>query len=176
MSAQTLLLSPWYSPHKVISWQTAVCMLFLGKVEVVDEYDEVLRAPSLTMKVPAVVRLKKAIGNMKRGVKFSKINVLTRDGFRCQYCGVKGKLEALNYDHVVPRSQGGKTVWENIVTSCYDCNTKKSNRTPEQAGMTLLSKPHKPKTLPMMGPVIRTVHPVWENWIGGGGGALGSSS
>lgn len=170
MTAQTLLLTPWYSPHKVIHWQTAICMLFLGKVEVVDEYDEVITAPSLTMRMPAVVRLKKSIGSIKRGVKFSKINVLTRDGFKCQYCGFKGSIDTLNYDHVIPRAQGGKTVWENIVTACYKCNSHKADRTPEQARMTLLSRPHKPKTLPMAAPVIRTVHPIWESWMGGGGG------
>lgn len=167
MSTQTLLLTPWYSPHKVIGWQTAVVMLFLGKVEVVDEYDEIIRAPSLTMKVPAVVRLKKNVGSIKRGVKFSKFNVLQRDGFRCQYCGTKGSVDKLNYDHVLPRSLGGRTIWENIVTSCYDCNSRKAARTPEQAGMKLLAKPFKPKTLPMAAPIIRTMHPIWENWITG---------
>jgi len=171
MTAQTLLLTPWYSPHKVICWQTAICLLFLGKVEVVDEYDEVVASPSMSMRVPAVVRLKRNIGSIKRGVKFSKINVLTRDGFKCQYCGKKGSIEELNYDHVVPRSHGGKTVWENIVTACYGCNSRKADRTPEQAGMTLLSTPHKPKTLPMAVPVIRVVHPIWQSWVGGGGGA-----
>lgn len=164
-TAQVLVLTPYYTPHKIISWQTAICMLFLGKIEVVDEYDEVIRAPSLSMRIPAVVRLKKTIGNIKRGMKFSRVNILQRDGFRCQYCGVHGRIDELNYDHVVPRSQGGRTVWDNITTSCYPCNKKKANRTPEQAGMPLLSKPHKPKTLPMGGPIFRTIHPIWKNWI-----------
>src|SRR4051812_15668156 len=115
MNAQTLVLTPWYTPHKIISWQTAVVMSFLDKVEIVEEYDEILRSPSVSMKVPAVVRLKKSIGGIKRGVKFSKLNVLQRDGFRCQYCGAKGSADQLNYDHVIPRAQGGKTGWDNIV-------------------------------------------------------------
>jgi hypothetical protein len=68
------------------------------------------------------------------------------------YCGQSKKMLELNYDHVVPRDQGGRTVWENIVTSCYPCNSRKRNRTPEQASMKLLRRPYKPKTLPMVGP------------------------
>ena len=149
MTAQTLLLTPWMMPHKIIPWQTAVTMSFLGKVEVLEEYDEDIRSPNLQMKAPAVVRLKRPIGGMKRGVKFSRINVFARDEFRCQYCGTKRAIHELNYDHVLPRVQGGKTVWENIVTSCYDCNARKRGRTPEQASMKLLRAPVKPKALPM---------------------------
>ena len=149
MTAQTLLLTPWMMPHKIISWQTAITMSFLGKVEVLEEYDEDIKSPTFAMKAPSVVRLKRPIGGMKRGVKFSRINVFARDDFRCQYCGAKRTIGDLNYDHVVPRVQGGKTVWENIVTSCYDCNSRKRGRTPEQAGMKLLRVPVKPKALPM---------------------------
>ena len=114
-----------------------------------EEYDDVIRSPNLAIRAPAVVRLRRPIGGMKRGVKFSRINVFARDDFRCQYCGTKRGIRDLNYDHVVPRVQGGKTVWENIVTSCYDCNARKRGRTPEQAGMKLLRAPVKPKALPM---------------------------
>ncbi len=148
MSARTLVLNPWMMPQKIISWQDAVTMMFLNKVDVLEAYDEEIASPSLTVRMPAVVRLKRALGSTKRGVKFSRVNVFTRDNFRCQYCGDKKNMKELNYDHVVPRMQGGKTVWENIVTACYPCNNKKRGRTPEQAGMALLSKPHKPKVLP----------------------------
>ena len=128
MTAHTLLLTPWMMPHKIISWQTAVTMTFLGKVDVLEEYDEDIRSPSLAIKAPAVVRLRRALGGMKRGVKFSRVNVFARDEFRCQYCGTRRPVHELNYDHVVPRVQGGKTVWENIVTSCYECNTAKRGK------------------------------------------------
>ena len=149
MTAQTLLLTPWMMPHKIISWQTAVTMSYLGKVDVLEEYDEVIRSPSIAIKAPAVVRLKRSIGGMKRGVKFSRINVFARDEFRRQYCGTRRQAHELNYDHVVPRVQGGKTGWENIVTSCYECNSRKRGRTPDQAGMRLLRSPVKPKALPI---------------------------
>ncbi len=166
MEPQTLLLTPWYTPHKIISWQKAITMLFTGDVEVVEEYDESLASPSIVMKTPAVVRLKRAIGRIKRGIKFSRQNVLTRDNFQCQYCGTKGTYETLNYDHVIPRNQGGETTFENIVAACYPCNGKKANRTPEQAGMTLMSKPHRPKSLPLSGRLrTRHVHPIWQGYL-----------
>jgi 5-methylcytosine-specific restriction endonuclease McrA len=154
-------------PHKVISWQDAVTLLYLDKVDVLEAYDEIVASPSLTIRMPAVVRLKKPVGSVKRGVKFSRINVLTRDGFRCQYCGAKKRMSELNYDHVVPRAQGGKTVWENIVTACYDCNDAKRDRTPEQAGMRLLKRPVKPRTLPLTAlPVdLRNAPQAWASYV-----------
>ncbi|UQA58129.1 HNH endonuclease [Polyangium aurulentum] len=148
MTAQTLLRTPWFAPHQVISWQAAVTLSFLGKVEVLETYDDEVRSPSVVIRAPAVVRLKRHPGTRKRGVKFSRTNVFVRDGFRCQYCGVELPAGELTYDHVVPRVQGGKTTWENIVAACRGCNAKKRGRTPEGAGMTLLRRPAKPKWLP----------------------------
>lgn len=165
--AHTLLLTPWFSPHKVLTWEKAISMLYTGDVEVLQEYEDTIRSPSISMKMPAVVRLKRHLGNTKRGIKFSRQNLLARDGYRCQYCGAKKGAHELNYDHVVPRAQGGKTDWSNIVMACYACNTRKGGRTPEQAGMRLIARPVKPKTLPLAGVAIdpRKVHPAWESWI-----------
>lgn len=146
--SRTLLLTPWMSPHKVISWEMAVRLQYTNKVDVLETYDEEISSPSVTWRVPAVVRLRKPMSTMKRGVKFSRVNVFTRDGFRCQYCGLKKGMLELNYDHVLPRIQGGKTNWTNIVTSCYPCNDHKGSRTPAQAGMKLLKVPVKPAKLP----------------------------
>src|SRR5690348_15996041 len=175
MSTLTLMLTPWMAPHRVISWQRAIVLLYLGKVEVLEEYDECIVAPSITLRTPAVVRLtpKLAGGSVskKNKVRFSRVNIFTRDGFRCQFCGERKAMDALNYDHVVPRVRGGKTVWENIVTSCYVCNDRKGSRTPAEAGMTLLRRPSKPKTLPLP-PVIRPgsiVPEVWRDYCALGG-------
>lgn len=166
METRTLLLTPWYTPHKIVPWQKAVTMLFTGDVEVVEEYDETIASPSVSMRTPAVVRLKRAIGAVKRGVKFSRQNVLTRDNFMCQYCGTKGTYETLNYDHVNPRQRGGLTIWENIVAACYPCNGRKANRTPDEAGMRLMKHPVKPKSLPLQGMIrMRDTHPAWEGYL-----------
>jgi 5-methylcytosine-specific restriction endonuclease McrA len=126
----------------------------MDKVEVLEEYDEVVRSPSVELRIPAVVRLKRPVSGHKKGVKFSRVNVMTRDGFCCQYCGARKAMKDLNYDHVIPRKQGGKTVWENIVTSCYPCNDRKAGRTPQQARMKLIKQPVRPKVLPLSAPSI----------------------
>ena len=168
---RTLLLTPWMAPQKVIPWERAVVLVVLGKVDVLEQYDEAIRSPSLELRTPAVVRLKKAGRATKQSVRFSRINVYTRDGFRCQYCGEKKEMRELNYDHVVPRHRGGKTAWENIVTSCYACNDRKGSRTPEEAGMTLRRKPFKPSSLPVASvlPARRSEMPeAWLPYLGGG--------
>lgn len=161
----TLLLTPWMSPHRVLAWEDAIVLVYLDKVDVLETYPEVVRSPSTAMQMPAVVRLRRHVPPVKRGVKFSRVNVFTRDGYRCQFCGKKKPARELNYDHVVPRVQGGKTVWENIVTACAGpngCNAKKAGRTPEQAGMRLIRQPLRPKSLPICGPLLPDLVP--EPW------------
>jgi len=164
MATNCLVLTPWMAPHQTASWQEAVTLVYLKKADALEHYDAHVSSPSMTIQLPAVVRLRKAIVRNKTDVKFSRINVYTRDGFRCQYCGLKRPMKNLNYDHVLPRSQGGKTLWENIVTSCIPCNLKKDCKTPEQAGMHLRKRPVKPKSLPMTGTFIPPAD-VSELWL-----------
>lgn len=148
--SQVLVLTQAYQPHKFVSWQRAVTLLFSDKCEVVSEYkDEEISSVSITIKMPSVIRLLRAVRGSKRAVKFSRVNILIRDHFACGYCGRKAELRYLTYDHVIPRAQGGKTTWDNIVTACRPCNARKGDRTPEQAGMKLRSQPVKPKSLPI---------------------------
>lgn len=162
---RTLLLNPWMAPQKIISWERAVVLLVLDKVDVLEHYEEEIRSPKLTIRTPAVVRLKKAGRVNKQAVRFSRINVYTRDGFRCQYCGERKAMRELNYDHVIPRVRGGQTIWENIVTCCYACNDRKGGRTPEQAGMTLRKKPFKPQTLPVAPMLCLTRSEMPDAWL-----------
>jgi 5-methylcytosine-specific restriction endonuclease McrA len=166
----TLILNHYMAPHRVCSWQDAITELFTGKVEIVEWYDEIVYsnpARGITMKMPAVARLIKPVSAFKKGVKFSRVNVMARDNFVCQYCGKRHAMGDLNYDHVVPRVQGGKTVWDNIVTSCYECNDKKGARTPEQAKMKLIRKPFRPKTLPLAQPVLamKNIPEEWQPFV-----------
>ena len=164
---RTLVLDQGYQPHRIVSWQRAVTMLFDGKVEVVEEYDQDIRSVRFTIKMPAVVRLLRAVRG-RRGVKFSRINVATRDGFSCQYCGQKLPLAKLTYDHVVPRAQGGRTQWENIVMACLPCNGRKAHRTPEQARMQLRKAPIKPAWLPVVSFQVDpacSIPEAWTNWV-----------
>jgi 5-methylcytosine-specific restriction endonuclease McrA len=167
MTAHTLILSCSMQPHRVATWEEAICLLYTGKVEVLAEYDEEVSSPSVTMKIPAVVRLTKKTTSIKRNVKFSRVNVYTRDDFRCAYCGEKKGACDLTYDHVVPRSRGGRTDFENIVAACRPCNRKKGDRTPEQAGMPLRRRPHRPATLPVARLVVRQHTPeAWAPFFG----------
>lgn len=186
-ATSTLVLTREYTPHKIISQERAVMMIFQGKITVVEEYSEefgkievhrkrdfpnVVRSygnrfnldEPIILKAPSVVALRSAVVHMKRGVKFSRMNVFARDGFRCQYCLEHKLSKALNFDHLIPRQQGGKTDWTNIVTSCYPCNSKKANRTPDQAGMKLRRLPFKPRTLPVVGPRF-SPQDISESWL-----------
>ena len=144
----TLLLAASYEPIDVISWQDAVRLMTLGKVEVIEEYDKDLHSTYLIIKMPAVVRLLSMFKKRKKKVKFSRVNIYARDKYRCQYCGISGKMKDFTFDHVTPKAQGGKTTWINIVTCCSACNGKKDNRTPKEAGMRLRKKPVQPSWLP----------------------------
>jgi 5-methylcytosine-specific restriction endonuclease McrA len=164
---KTLVLDQGYQPHRVVSWQRAVTMWWDGKCEIVEEYDEDIRSVTFTIKMPAVVRLLQRVRGKKQAVKFSRINVATRDNMTCQYCSDKLPLSKLTYDHVVPRSQGGKTLWENIVMACYGCNEKKADRTPAQAKMPLKKVPVKPAFLPVISMRFETgsCPDLWRSWI-----------
>jgi 5-methylcytosine-specific restriction endonuclease McrA len=119
--------------------------------------------------MPSVVRFLRAIRGKKKAVKFSRQNVYVRDGARCQYCAGKVARHEATYDHVVPRAQGGKTTWENIVIACVPCNQKKGGRTPTQAQMKLRSTPVRPKKLPEVISITFTFQPgmpdSWRTWL-----------
>ena len=167
MKTQTLLLTNGYEPLQVIGWQRAITLLALDKVDVVEEYDAEIRAVSLVVRVPAVLRLRKAFRRFARPVKFSRVNIYARDGYRCQYCGQTCTTSELTYDHVIPRSRGGRTCWENIVSACYACNRRKANRTPAEAGMKLLSMPARPTWMPSVAIRVsaRSVPDAWRDYV-----------
>jgi len=125
-------------------------MFFMGKVEVIEEYDHNIRSVSLVIKAPAVVRLLKFVKLGRKSPPLCRSNILARDNFHCQYCRKDLTSREATLDHVIPRSQGGKTTWENIVCCCTHCNRRKGGHTPEQAGMRLIKKPEKPDWLPVL--------------------------
>lgn len=155
---ETLMLDSRCFPIDFIAWERAIAHLERGKerqhVRVVSEYaDHVVRSVSRTIAVPAVLQLVPGfqrdgrftdrVQRRTRQVRFSRRNILARDGGACQYCG-QPVSRGLTFDHVIPRAQGGLTTWENIVAACMPCNQRKGGRTPAQAGMKLLSVPKKP--------------------------------
>jgi len=165
----TLLLNATYEPLRVVNWQKAITLLWQGKVEVLEVYDREIHGVSISIKLPAVMRLLKMVKlrEAHRSVKFSRINIFTRDGNRCQYCRRKFRTEDLTFDHVIPIAKGGNKTWENIVTACWGCNNRKSGRMPEEAGMHLMRKPLKPKWNPVVTITIgvRNTPESWRDYL-----------
>lgn len=162
-----LLLNSSFEPLKVIPWQRAITLVFCGKVEVIEEYDHHIRSVSLVFKAPAVVRLIKFAKIGRRDPPLCRTNVLARDEFECQYCGVELTSKEATLDHVVPRSKGGKTTWQNLVVACGVCNRKKGGRTPSEARMPLRKAPVKPNWLPVLSVKFRgNVPTAWSTFLG----------
>ncbi|MDQ7080199.1 MAG: HNH endonuclease [Paracoccaceae bacterium] len=129
-----------YLPLSLWTWQEAVKAAWLERVSIIAEYDEVVHSPSTEIRIPSVVVLKDYV-KPARNAAFTRFNLFLRDEFSCQYCGARGDL---TFDHVVPRSRGGRTTWENVVAACGPCNLRKGARTLAQTGMQLRRPPHRP--------------------------------
>ena len=164
---QVLLLNITYEPLRIINWKKAITMLCLGKVEVIEEYSREIHSVSFTVKLPSVVRLLRMVKRPKTPVKFSRQNIYARDRYKCQYCGDRFSTEDLTYDHVIPKSRGGRTEWKNIVTCCIDCNRKKGGRKPSEASMKLIRKPKRPTWVPAIRITIgyREIPQTWRDYL-----------
>ena len=129
-----------YYPLSLWPWQEAVKAVFLDRVTIVAEYEQTVRSQRSEIRIPSVVVLKDYVKPQKR-VAFTRFNLFLRDSFCCQYCGAKGDL---TFDHVLPRSRGGITSWENVVAACSPCNLRKGSKTLKQSGLRLGFPPRAP--------------------------------
>ncbi|MEQ8333848.1 HNH endonuclease [Nisaea sp.] len=134
-----------YFPLSLWSWQDVVKAVFLDRVNILSEYDHVVRSPSFEMKLPSVIALKEFVPQSRRPA-FTRFNVFLRDRFSCQYCDTRFPTHDLTFDHVIPRSRGGRTSWENVVTACGACNLRKGNKMPTPRGFMPIVKPVQPST------------------------------
>ncbi len=167
LTTKVLVLNRSYFPVHVTSVRRAVCLLYQGIAKAVDHqyrtfdfnswsdlssalHDDTISLVDRVIRVPRVILLIGYDRVPKRQVRFSRFNVFARDNNTCQYCGEKLPRSELNLDHVVPRSQGGLSTWENMVCSCFTCNRVKGGRMPEEAGMRLIRKPFRPEWTPFM--------------------------
>ena len=163
---RTLLLDSTFFPVNVVTWQKAMILLLTNRAEVVDEYrDQTVRSVCQSFQLPKILRLfSRHKGN--KSVKFTRVNIYLRDNYRCQYCTKKFPFAELTFDHIFPRSRGGVTTWENVVTSCRKCNTKKGAKTPKEADMVLMQKPKKPSWSAELCLKIKNSDPIdWHNWL-----------
>jgi len=165
LAQRVLVLNASYEPLQLISVRRALILLLQEKAELVEAAMQQLRAQSVTYSVKLVIRLVRYI-RIPRQLRLpcSRRAVFARDRETCQYCGQQPGRNNLTMDHVIPRSQGGQTTWENVVTACRDCNHRKGGRTPEQANMVLLSTPRQPQYLAfaLLGELER--HDVWRKY------------
>jgi len=177
LDASVLVLNKLFMAIHIISVRRAFCLLAKDLAEVVtledgqfatynfetwrevsefrarnfrEEEDDWVRTSNSEIQVPRVIRLTSYEKLPKHTVKFNRRNIFARDNNQCQYCGKRFALADLSLDHIVPRSQGGESSWENVVCACIDCNVRKGGRTPRQAHMSLIRKPEKPKRSPLL--------------------------
>ncbi len=129
-----------YFPLSLWPWQEAVKAVFMERVNIVSEYDRVVHSPTMSVRLPSVVSLKRYVAPSRRPA-FTRFNVFLRDYFRCQYCGTESEL---TFDHLIPRSRGGQTKWNNVVTACAPCNLEKGGRLPHEADMFPREMPIEP--------------------------------
>ncbi len=161
LSAPVLVLNKSFQPVRVTSARRAFVMLYAGSARALDSgfephdwiswatqeialVDETVRTPSGLVRVPRVLVLTGYNRVPRSAVRLSRRNVFLRDGYRCQYCGQRLPVPELNLDHVNPRSRGGRSTWENLVTSCRDCNLRKGHATPDECGMHPMRTPIRP--------------------------------
>ena len=189
LDASVLVLNKLFMAIHIISVRRAFCLLFKDLAEVVSledgqfatynfatwrelsefraqhfrqEDDDWVRTVSTEIQVPRVIRLMGYDRQPKQTVKFNRRNIFARDNNQCQFCGKKFPTSELSLDHVVPRSQGGISTWENIVCACVKCNVRKGGRTPKEAHMHLIRKPEKPKRSPMLN--LKMTNKKYQSW------------
>ena len=146
MDSSVLVLNATYEPLNVVSVRRAIVLLLKEKAEVVEAANAMLRAERVEYPYPLVIRLVHYVKVPRQmGLPLTRRTVLARDQYTCQYCGMQPGKTHLTVDHVVPRSKGGLTLWENVATACAACNQRKGNRAPHDANMALRSKPSRPR-------------------------------
>ena len=189
LESSVLVLNKLFMAIHIISVRRAMCLLCKDLAEVVnledgqfltydfgswrelseyrsqnfrEEDDDWVRTVNSEIQVPRVIRLLGYEKLPKQTVKFNRRNIFARDNNQCQYCGRKFPTSELSLDHVVPRSQGGQSTWDNVVCACVKCNVRKGGRTPKQAHMGLIRKPEKPKRSPMLN--LKLTHRKYQSW------------
>ena len=172
--SNVLVLNKSFLPVHITNVRRAFCLLYAGVAKAVDSQyetfdyeswrqvgiernDETVGLVDRVIKVPRVILLIAYDRVPKRRIRFSRYNIFARDKNTCQYCGYKFSRSELNLDHVIPRSQGGTSTWENVVCSCHRCNRKKGGKTPDQARMKLIAHPRKPAWTPPLNVSLREI-------------------
>jgi 5-methylcytosine-specific restriction endonuclease McrA len=163
-SSKVLVLNADYTAMGIVSVPKAFLLVFLNKADLIAESSQdVLRTVNTTFPLPSIIRLHRYINIPRKGVMLTRQNVFRRDGNKCQYCGTH---DDLTLDHVLPKSKGGRTSWDNLITACRRCNSNKGHQTPEEAQMPLQYKPFKPSFLMFIRDCSGPLDEVWKPYLG----------
>ena len=167
MSNGVLLLNASYEPLQVVSLRRAIVLLLKEKAEIVEADGAELHSGSLVLPKPSVIRLVYYVKIPSRlHLPLTRKMVLARDNYTCQYCGRQFPKSELTIDHVIPKSRGGETTWDNVVVACRRCNQRKGNRTPKEAGMKLLREPYEPRYVAIVILGEGSRQSTWEKYLG----------
>jgi len=162
---KTLKLDSSYRPIGVIDSIEALVLCLCDKAIAVEEYCKTIRSATMVFQLPAVIVLKRIVKHRFTEAAARKKNIFWRDKNTCQYCGNVFGINDLTVDHIIPKSRGGQNTWHNLTTCCAKCNQKKADRTPEEAGMKLLNKPHKPKSFILRQLNNEQISDLWSNYL-----------
>ena len=162
-------ISTW--PLSLVSAQDALCTVIRDRATVVEEWDAVFRSPTVEIRIPKTIALR-SYAPVNAAPKFCRRSILLRDRYRCQFCGERFASEDLTFDHVIPRSEGGKTVWENILSACIPCNARMKNLLPDYSGRGA-KRPLKPPKQPTTAELLRAglefldpdIRSDWGSWL-----------
>lgn len=164
VSSRVLLLNQNYEPLTICTAKRAIVMALSGTVQVVEKHAErQIRSVNAAFDLPTVIRLDRYVKAPRKRVLLNRRNILARDNHRCQYCNSPGPN--LTIDHVIARRRGGEDSWENLVTACVACNSKKGNRSPEQAGMRLMKTPKRPDRISFIRQSAKGAHQSWRPYL-----------
>jgi len=162
--SEVLVLNFTYEALNITTFQRAVKLIFSGKAEVVHGRDAAIHSTSITLRMPSIIRMLYYIKRPMQRVALTKKNVLLRDDYTCQYCNLRGE-RLMTVDHVVPKSKGGPSTWENLVAACVRCNNRKNNRTPDDANMALKRRPKQPRYIPWIRIKRNTLPGEWHKFL-----------
>lgn len=166
MNSDCLVLNAAWIPIETVTWQDAFTKIFNGRAEPIEYYEESVKTPTDEYLKPAVIRCIEYTGVPKRAHVYSKRQVLIRDSYTCQYCGAQITSDEATIDHVVPRSKGGRSTFENTVCACGSCNKRKADKSLKEAKMKLLREPVKPRTNAIRAKFGRMeIPPTWKHHL-----------
>ena len=164
LNRKVLLLNQSFEPLMIIGAKRAILLIFSEKVETIENYRELIHSAYLSMKLPSVIRLKHYARIQKKNIVLTRKNILKRDNYTCQYCNTHSH-QRMTIDHIVPRNKGGRDTWENLVTACMGCNTKKGNHLLHEIEMKLVLNPKKPTIISQFQKHVKQYQDMWRPYL-----------